>query len=96
MSPRLVNPPLLAIGPHNEKPVEKIKGLSGARGCFQDKRKRRLSDPNKMRYQAHGVDTVRIIRVYQQNVSHEGPFLNNQNFIKKRLQRLAPGGKPVS
>ena len=49
-----------------------------------------------MRYQAHGVDTVRIIRVYQQNVSHEGPFLNNQNFIKKRLQRLAPGGKPVS
>ena len=90
MSPRLINPPLLAIGPHNEKPVEKL------RGCFQDKRKRRLSDPHKMWYQAHGVDTVRIIRVYQQNVSHEGLFFKQSNFITMLLQRLAPGGKPVS
>ena len=40
----------MALGPYNKKPVEKIKG------CFQDKRKRKLSDPHKIRYQAHGVD----------------------------------------
>ena len=50
MSPLLVNPPLPVTEPHNEKPVEKL------RGWVQDKRKRKLSDPHKIRYQAHGVD----------------------------------------
>ena len=34
--------------------------------------------------------------VYQQNISYEGLFLKNENFIKICPQKLAPGSKSVS